>query len=157
MHATSFNLSNTTQTNTTSHLYHFTMPMQSCIFTPPFFSPSEIIPFNPVTHSSILHGILESSFLTMMVKRHHIHAISEIHNFYSLNFNLTSGIWRVLKDLSHTIHKAADPTPNLFKALPSQLNPAHLREIMMSFPCILQIENFSQNMLLCAMTHKEIC
>ena len=122
------------------------MPMQSRILTSPFSSSSEVIPFNPISNSSVLHSILKSSFLTMTLKRHHIHAISEIHNFHSLNFDLTNRIWHVLKDLSHSIHEATDPTLNPFETLPSQINP-----------CILQIENFSQNMLLCATTRKEIC
>ena len=93
----------------------------------------------------------------MTLKRHHIHAISEIHNFHSLNFDLANGIWRVLKDLSRSIHKAADPTINPFEALPSQINPTRLHKIEMVFLRILQIKNFSQNMLLCTMTCEEIC
>ena len=92
----------------------------------------------------------------MTLKCHHIHAISEIHNFHSLDFNLANGIWHVLKDLSRSIHEAPDPTINPFEALPSQINPARLHKIEMVSPCILQIENFSQNMLLCTMTHEEI-
>jgi hypothetical protein len=92
----------------------------------------------------------------MTLKCHHIHAISEIHNFHSLDFKLTNGIWRVLKDLSHSIHEAADPTINPFEVLPSQINPTRLHKIEMVSPRILQIENFSQNMLLCAMTCEEI-
>ena len=130
--------------------------MQSCILAPPFSPSSEVIPFNPISNSSILRSILESSFLTMMLKCHYIHAISEIHNFHSLDFDLTNGIWRVLKDLSRSIHEAADPTLNLFEALPSQINPAHLRKIKMVSLRTLQIENFSQNMLLCATTCEEI-
>ena len=91
-----------------------------------------------------------------MLKHHHIHPISEIHNFHLVDFDLTNGIWCVLKDLSRSIHKAADPTLNPFEALPSQINPAHLRKIEMVSLRILQIENFSQNMLLCATTRKEI-
>jgi hypothetical protein len=90
--------------NPPSHSYYSTMPMQSRILTPLFSSSSEIIPFNPVSNTSILHSILETSFLTMTLRRHHIHAISEIHNFHSLNFDLTNGIWRILKDLSCSIH-----------------------------------------------------
>ena len=132
------------------------MPVQSRILTTPFASPLDIVPFNPVSNSGILRGILESSFLTMTLKRHHIHAISEIHNFHSLDFDLANGIWRVLKDLSRSIHEAADPTINPFEALPSHINPTRLREIEMVSPRILQIENFSQNMLLCATTREEI-
>ena len=130
--------------------------MQSCILAPPFSSSSEVIPFNPISSSSVLHSIVESSFLTMTLKHHHIHTISKIHNFHSLDFNLTNKIQHVLKDLSCSIHKAADPTLNPFEALPSQLNPACLCEIEMVSLHILQIENFSQNMLLCAMTCEEI-
>ena len=130
--------------------------MQSRILAPPFASPLDVVPFNPISNSSILRGILESSFLTMTLKRHHIHAISEIHNFHSLDFDLANGIWRVLKDLSRSIHEAADPTINPFEALPSHINPTRLREIEMVSPRILQIENFSQNMLLCATTREEI-
>ena len=131
--------------------------MQSHILTPPLSSSSEVIPFNPVPNSSLLHGIRESSFLTMMLKCHRIHAISEIYNFHSLDFDLTNGIWHVLKDHSCSIHKAADPTLNLFEALPFQSNPTCLRKIEMLSLCILQIENSSQNMLLCTTTCKEIC
>ena len=130
--------------------------MQSCILAPPFSSSLEVIPFNPISNFSVLCSILESSFLTMTLKRHHIHTISEIHNFHSLEFDLANGIWRILKDLSRSIYKATDPTLNLFEALPSQLNPACLCEIKMVSPHILQIENFSQNMLLCTTTHEEI-
>ena len=49
------------------------------------------------------------------------------------------------------------PYSNMFKALPSQLNPTCLYEIEMSSPHILQIENCSQNMLFGAMTHEETC
>ena len=73
-----------------------------------------------------------------------------------LDFDLANGIWRVLKDLSRSIHEATDPTINPFEALPSHINPTRLREIEMVSPRILQIENFSQNMLLCATTRKEI-
>ena len=130
--------------------------MQSCILAPPFASSLDVVPFNPTSNSSVLRGILESSFLTMTLKCHHIHAISEIHNFHSLDFDLANGIWCILKNLSHSIDKAADPTINPFEALPSQINLARLCEIEMVSPCILQIKSFSQNMLLCATTHEEI-
>ena len=136
--------------------HYSTMPMQSRILAPPFASSLDVVPFNPISNSSVLRGILESSFLTMTLKCHHIHAISEIHNFHSLDFDLANGIWRVLKDLSCSIHEAADPTINPFEALPSHINPTRLREIEMVSPRILQIENFSQNMLLCATTREEI-
>ena len=92
----------------------------------------------------------------MTLKCHHICAISEIHNFHTLDFDLANGIWRILKDLSRSIHEAADPTINPFEALSSQINLTRLHEIEMVSLHILQIENFSQNMLLCATTREEI-
>ena len=118
-----------------------------------FSSSSEIVPFNSISNTSILHSILESSFLTMMLKWHHIHPISKILNFYSLEFDLANGIWCILKDLSRSIHEAMDPTINLFKTLPSYINLTCLCEL---FPRILQTKNFSQNMLLCATICEEI-
>ena len=64
--------------------------MPSCIIAPPFSSSSGIIPFNPISNANVLHGILKSSLLTMMLKHHHIHPISKIHNFCSLDFDLTN-------------------------------------------------------------------
>jgi hypothetical protein len=92
----------------------------------------------------------------MSLKRHHIYSISEIHNLYVLDFTLASGIWRVLKDLSRSIHEAANPSVDPFGLLPSHLDPTHLREIEMTAPRILQIENFSQNMLLSTTTIEEV-
>src|SRR6267143_2079366 len=92
----------------------------------------------------------------MTLKRHHVHPISEIHNCYVLDFYLASGMWRMLKDLSQSIHEAADQTVNPFESLPLYLNPYHLHKIEMPAPRILQIENFSQNMLLSSTTMEEV-
>ena len=73
-----------------------------------------------------------------------------------LDFDLANKIWRVLKGLPCSIHEAADPAINPFKALPSHINLTRLHELEMSFPCILQIKNFSQNMLLYTTTCEEI-
>jgi len=133
------------------------MPAQSLSCYSPSPSSTEIMPYQPVTTPGVLYGILESSFLTMTLKHHHIHAISEIHNCYILDFYLASGMWRVLKDLSRSIHKAADPDVDPFESLPSYLNPSRLCELEMPSPRILQIENFSQNMLLSSTTIEEVC
>jgi hypothetical protein len=131
------------------------MPVQSRLTISPS-STTAIVPFNAINNPRVLHGILETSFLTMSLKRHHIHSISEIHNLYVLDFTLASGIWHVLKDLSQSIHEAANPNVDPFGLLPSHLDPARLREIEMTAPRILQIENFSQNMLLSATTIEEV-
>jgi len=100
--------------------------------------------FNPYTSAAIL----KMSFLTMTLRHHHVHVVSEIHNIYSLDFHLASGIWHVLKDLSRTIHKAANPTIDPFESLPHYVNPNCLSKIGMTATQILLIEKHSQNMLL---------
>src|SRR6267154_1549504 len=132
------------------------MPIQSHLAILSSGSSTKVTPYQPIATPEILRGILESSFLTMTLKHHHIHPISEIHNCYVLDFYLASGMWCVLKDLSRSIHEAADQTVDPFESLPSYLNPYRLREIEMPAPRILQIENFSQNMLLSSTTMEEV-
>jgi hypothetical protein len=55
-----------------------------------------------------------------------------------------------LKDLSQTIHEAADPTVYPFESLSHYINPHHLSKISMVAPHVLMIEKHSQNMLLSA-------
>jgi len=124
------------------------MPIQSCITCSTASDSTELVPFNPHFNPYMTAAILETSFLTMSLKRHHLHAVSEIHNIYSLDFHLASRIWRVLKDLSRSIHEAADPSLDPFKLLPHYINPNHLSEISMVAPQVLMIEKYSQNMLL---------
>jgi len=69
-------------------------------------------------------------------------------NIYSLDFHLASRIWHVLKNLSRTIHEAADPMVDHFKSLPHYINPHCLSKIGMATPQVLMIEKYSQNMLL---------
>src|SRR6267154_6515754 len=132
------------------------MPIQSHLAILPSGSSTEVTTYQPNATPEVLRGILDSSFLTMMLKCHHVHPISEIHNCYVLDFYLASGMWRVLKDLSRSIHEAADQTVDPFESLPSYHNPYRLREIEMPAPHILQIENFSQNMLLSSTTLEEV-
>jgi hypothetical protein len=66
------------------------------------------------------------------------------------------GIWYLLKDLSHSIHKATNTSIDPFKSLPTYLNPNRLNKISMAPPCILIIEGFSQNMLLSTTTLEEV-
>jgi len=132
------------------------MPVHLCLAILPSPSSTEIIPYFPVANPNVLYRILKLSFLTMTLKWHHIHAISKIHNFYVLNFHLASGMWCILKDLSKSIHKAADPAVDPFKSLPSYIHPICLCKLKMPALHILQIKNFSQNMLMSATTIKEV-
>src|SRR6266436_6777822 len=86
------------------------MSIQSRLAILPSGSSTEVTTYQPNATPEVLRGILESSFLTMTLKRHHVHPISEIHNCYILDFYLASGMWHVLKDFSRSIHEAADQT-----------------------------------------------
>src|ERR1700674_917400 len=98
------------------------MLIQSRLTISPAPASADIVPFNSSNNPDILSAILETSYLTMRLKRHHIHDISEVHNIYSLDFHLAMGIWYLLKDLSRSIHEAADPSIDPFESLPTYLN-----------------------------------
>src|ERR1700683_1257717 len=132
------------------------MPIHSRLAVLPAPVATDLVPFNPSNNLDIFSAILETLFLTMRLKHHHIHNISKFHNVYSLNFHLTMGIWDLLKDLSRAIHDAVDPSIDPFRSLPTYLNPNHLNEISMSPPHILMIKGFSQNMLLSATTLEQV-
>src|SRR6202050_2413478 len=135
---------------------HFIMPIHSCLAILPAPTSTDIIPYNSVHDPDILSAILNTSYLTMRLKRHHVHDVSELHNLYSLDFHLAMGIWYLLKDLSRSIHEAVDPSVDPFDTLPTYLNPNRLNEIGMAPPRILMIEGFSQNILLSATTLEEV-
>jgi hypothetical protein len=130
--------------------------MQSHLALSAAFESNELIPFNPQCNPYMTAAIFETSFLTMRLKCHHLHAISEIYNIYSLDLHLASRIWHVLKDLSRTIHEAADPMVDPFESLPHYFNPHHLSEISMAAPQVLMIKKYSQNMLLSATSFDNI-
>src|ERR1700729_3866861 len=135
---------------------HSIMPIHSCLAILPAPTSTDIVPYNSVHNPDILSTILDTSYLTMRLRRHHVHDISELHNLYSLNFHLAMGIWYLLKDLSHSIHEAADPSIDPFNYLPTYLNPNHFDEIGMAPPHILMIKGFSQNMLLSVTMWEEV-
>jgi len=68
----------------------------------------ELVPFNPHFNPYMTTAILETSFLTMSLKRHHLHAVSEIHDIYPWT-PLGQRDLACLKDLSRSIHEATDP------------------------------------------------
>src|ERR1700690_2527674 len=113
------------------------MPIQSRLAILPAPTSTDIVPYNSVHNPDILSPILDTSYLTMRLKRHHVHNISKLHNLYSLDFHLAMGIWYLLKDLSHSIHKATNTSIDPFKSLPTYLNLNRLNKISMAPPCIL--------------------
>src|SRR6202050_3173057 len=132
------------------------MPVQSRLTILPAPTSTDIVPYNSVHNPNILSAILNTSYLIMRLKHHHVHDISELHNLYSLDFHLAMGIWYLLKDLSCSIHEATDSSIDPFDTLPTYLNPNHLNEIGMAPLRILIIEGFSQNMLLSATMWEEV-
>jgi len=132
------------------------MPAHSHLSILPAPASTELVSYNPTHDTDLLSAILDTSYLTMRLRPHYVHDVSELHNLYSLDFHLAMGIWYLLKDLSRSIHKAADPSIDPFYTLPTYLNPNRLNEIGMAPPRILMIKGFSQNMLLSATTWEEV-
>src|SRR6202046_1177307 len=132
------------------------MLIHSCLAILPAPTSTDIVPYNSVHNPNILSAILNTSYLIMRLKCHHVHDISKLHNLYSLNFHLAMGIWYLLKDLSCSIPETADSSINPVDSLPTYLNPNHLNKISMAPLRILMIEGFSQNMLLSATTWEEV-
>src|SRR6202044_3658916 len=100
---------------------HSIMPIQSHLAILLAPTSTDIVPYNSVHNPDILSAILDTSYLTMRLKHHHVHDISELHNLYSLDFHLAMGIWYLLKDLSRSIHEAANPSVDPFDTLPTYL------------------------------------
>src|ERR1700691_940702 len=113
---------------------HSIMPIHSRLAILPAPTSTDIASYNSVHNPNILSAILDTSYLTMRLKHHHVHDISELHNLYLLNFHLTMGIWYLLKDLSCSIHEAAKSSIDPFDTLPTYLNPNCLNEIGMAPP-----------------------
>src|ERR1700685_399207 len=78
------------------------MPVHSCLAILPAPASTDIVPFNPSNNPDILSPILETLYLTMSLKCHHIHDISKQHNIYSLDFYLTK-IGRFHLPLHHVL------------------------------------------------------
>src|ERR1700685_4112289 len=63
---------------------HSIMPIHSRLAILPAPTSMDIVPYNSVHNPDILFTILDTLYLTMRLKRHHIHDISELHNLYLL-------------------------------------------------------------------------
>jgi hypothetical protein len=115
-----------------------------------------LVPYNITNNSSVLSGLLETLFLTMALKRHHIHTFSDAYDTFSLDFDVANGLWHVLKDLSRSIQEAANLTLDAFETLSGIIPMRRLEEIGMATPRILFIERYTQNLLLCGSSLSEI-
>ena len=119
------------------------MLIHSCLAILPAPTSTDIVPYNSVHNPNILSAILNTSYLIMRLKRHHVHNVSKLHNLYLLDLHLAMGIWYLLKDLSCSIHETADSSINPFDSLSPYLNPNRLNKIGMVPLHILMIKGFS--------------
>ena len=124
------------------------MPTQSCLLLIKVYSGLDLVPFVSEYHPDTIRYILENSLLTMGLRDHHLHCASESEDLYSLDFQLATRIWFTLKNISRTIHLAANPLLDPFGDLPGTVNPELLKHIGMPFPAVLSIKKYMQNLLI---------
>ena len=121
------------------------------------YSGLDIVPYNYDSYATLPKYLLENSPLTMTLCEHHLHCASISEGLYSLDFQLVTGLWFILKDISCTIQLATNPLLDPFDSLPSTVDPELLERIDMPSPTILAIENYTQNLLTVTSTHTELC
>jgi hypothetical protein len=124
------------------------MPAQSCLLPLNGHSSLDLVPFISKYHPDTIHYILKNSPLTMRLCDYHLHYTSDSNDLFSLDFQLATSLWFILKDISQTIQLTTNPLPNPFSNLPGMLDPKLINQIGMPFPAILSIENYTQNLLI---------
>ena len=120
------------------------MPIPSHLLPAEGYSGLDNVPYNYDSYATPPKYILENSPLTMTLHEHHLHCASVSKDLYSLDFQLVTGLWFILKDISHTTQLAANPLLDPFNSLPSTVDPKLLERINMPLPAILAIKNYIQ-------------
>ena len=92
----------------------------------------------------------------MTLREHHLHCASVSEDLYSLDFQLITGLWFILKDISRTIQLAANPLLDPFDTFPGTVDPELLERLNMPSPAILAVENYTQNLLTVTSTRTEL-
>ena len=133
------------------------MPIPSRLLPAEGYSGLDVVPYNCDGYSTLPKYILEHSPLTMSLREHHLHCASVSEGLYSLDFQLVTGLWFILKDISRTIQLAANPLLDPFDSLPGTVDPDLLERIDMPSPAILAVENYTQNLLTVTSTRAELC
>jgi len=110
------------------------MPTQSCLLPLDGYSGLDLVPFISENHLDTIRYALENSLLTMNLCNYHLHCASDADDLFSLDFQLATGLWFTLKDISRTIQLAANPLLDPFGDLPGTLDPELLNRIGMPFP-----------------------
>ena len=133
------------------------MPAQSCLLPLDGYSSFGLILFVSENHPDTIHYTLKNSLLTMNLHDYHLHCASDTDDLFSLNFQLATGLWFILKDISRTIQLATNPLFDPFRDLLGTLDPELLNRIGMPFPAVLSIEKYTQNLLIIMSTQAEVC
>ena len=133
------------------------MPIPSRLLPVEGYSGLDIVPYNYDGYSTLPKYLLENSPLTMTLHKHHLHCASVAKGLYSLDFQLVIGLWFILKDISRTIQLATNPLLDPFNSLPSTVDPELLERIAMPSPAILDVQNYTQNLLTVTSTRAELC
>ena len=133
------------------------MPTQSHLLPVNGYSGLDLIPFVSKNHPDAIRYTLKNSLLTMSLHNYHLHCASNTNDLFSLNFQLATGLWFTIKDISRTIQLAANPLLNPFGDLLGTLDPELLDRIGMPFPTILSIKKYTQNLLIIMSTQVKVC
>src|SRR5712672_363912 len=120
------------------------------------YSGLNLVPFISEYHPDTIHYILENSLLTMRLRDCHLHCASKSEDLYALDFQLATGLWFTLKNISRTIHLAANPLLDPFTDLPGIVDPELLERISMPFLAVLSIEKYMQNLLIVMSNREEL-
>ena len=140
-----------------SSLPHQKMPIPSHLLPAEGYSGLDIVSYNYDSFATLPKYLSENSPLTMTLHEHHLHCASISEGLYSLGFQLVTGLWFILKDISCTIQLAANPFLDPSNFLPGTVDPELLECIDMPLPTILAIKNYTQNLLTVTSTRVELC
>ena len=123
------------------------MPAQSCLLPLQKYSSLNIVPSVAKHHPIALCYIFKNLPLTMTLKDHHFYSIFIKNVLFSLDFQLSTGLWFILEDISPKIQLAANPLLNPIDDLPGTIDPDLIDWISMPSPVILAIKNYMQILL----------
>ena len=133
------------------------MPIPSRLLPTEGYSGLDVVPYNYDGYATLPKYLLENSTLTMTLCEHHLHCTSVSEGLYSLDFQLVTSLWFILKDISRTIQLTANPLFDPFNSLPSTVDPELLEHIDMRSPAILAVKKYTQNLLTITSIRAELC
>jgi hypothetical protein len=132
------------------------MPAQSLLLPLEGYSGLNLVPFISEYHPDAICYVLENSLLTMRLRDCHLHCASKSEGLYGLDFQLATGLWFTLKNISWTIHLATNPLLNPFGDLPGTVDSNLLECIGMPFQAVLSIKKYTQILLIVMSNWEEL-